>query len=111
VAAIIRSAFWLRRALTSSGVTMSTDAQALDVGAQKIAEDAKHFNTMALAGVALGVISLAAPALGVAPVMGIVFSTLGITTFNPPTEKMRWMGSFGLGLSILVTLLRFQYGR
>jgi hypothetical protein len=63
---------------------------------------------MALAGVSLGAIAFSAPALGVTPVLGIVFSTLGITTFDSKSEKMRWMATFGLGLSILGTLLQFR---
>lgn len=68
----------------------------------------KRFNTLALAGVAFGLISCVFQALGVMPILGIVFSTLGLVSFDDRTEKMRWMGAFGLGLSILVTMLSFR---
>jgi hypothetical protein len=71
-------------------------------------EDSKHFNALALAGATFGLIGCVYQALGVMPILGIVFSTLGIVGFDERTEKMRWMASFGLGLSILVSLLSFR---
>lgn len=71
-------------------------------------EKSKKLNSLALAGVCFGLLSFIYVALGVTPILGIVFSTLGIATFDEKTEKMRWMAAFGLGLSILVTLLHFQ---
>jgi hypothetical protein len=70
--------------------------------------DGKHFNTLALAGVCFGLISCIFQALGVMPILGIVFSTLGLVSFDERTEKMRWMAGFGLGLSILITMLSFR---
>ncbi|MDR3635480.1 MAG: hypothetical protein P4L84_16870 [Isosphaeraceae bacterium] len=70
--------------------------------------DEKHFNTLALAGVSFGLISCVFQALGVMPILGIVFSTLGLVSFDDRTEKMRWMAGFGLGLSILITMLSFR---
>ncbi len=71
-------------------------------------EDAKKFNTLALAGVSFGLISCVIQALGVMPILGIVFSVLGLVSFDERTEKMRWMAAFGLGLSMLVTMLSFR---
>ncbi len=73
-----------------------------------IDDDAKRFNALALAGATFGLIGCIYQALGVMPILGIVFSTLGIVSFDENTEKMRWMASFGLGLSILVSLLSFH---
>ena len=47
----------------------------------------RHFNTLALAGVTFGLISTKYQALGVLPILGIVFSTLGLVTFDARTEK------------------------
>ncbi len=71
-------------------------------------ERARHFNTLALAGVTFGLISTKYQALGVLPILGIVFSTLALVTFDPRMEKMRWMASFGLALSMLVAMLAFR---
>lgn len=76
--------------------------------AEKIDEKSRHFNTLALAGVVFGLLSCIYSALGVTPILGIVFSTLGIATYDEKTEKMRWMAAFGLGMSILIALLHFH---
>jgi hypothetical protein len=68
----------------------------------------KRLNSLSLAGVAFGLISCVFQALGVMPILGIVFSTLGLVSFDERTEKMRWMAAFGLGLSILITMLSFR---
>lgn len=68
----------------------------------------RRFNALALTGVTFGLISCFYQALGVTPILGIVFSTLGLVSFDDRTEKMRWMAVFGLGLSILVTMLSFR---
>jgi hypothetical protein len=78
------------------------------VAAQQAEEDTKQFNSLALAGVAFGLIACVYQALGVMPILGVVFSTLGLVSFDDKTEKMRWMAAFGLGLSILVSLLSFR---
>jgi hypothetical protein len=75
---------------------------------EKLDERSQRFNSLALAGVSFGLISCVYAALGVTPILGIVFSTLGIVTFDERTEKMRWMAAFGLGLSMLVAVLHFR---
>lgn len=82
--------------------------EANPAAATKQSEDSKHFNTLALAGVTFGLISCLFQALGAMPILGIVFSTLGLVSFDERTEKMRWMAGFGLGLSILITMLSFR---
>ena len=72
------------------------------------AVEGKRFNSLALAGASFGLISCLFQALGVMPILGIVFSTLGLVSFDERTEKMRWMAGFGLGLSILITMLSFR---
>lgn len=78
------------------------------VAIPQVDERSQRFNSLALAGVSFGLISCVYTALGVTPILGIVFSTIGIVSFDERTEKMRWMATFGLGLSILVAILHFR---
>src|SRR5689334_7159220 len=90
---------------------MSAEVQSAVTVATPKADDARRINPLALAGVALGVISYAPylAARGLTPVLGIIFSTWALAAFDENTEKMRWMAAFGLGLSVLYILVLYPY--
>ena len=68
----------------------------------------KQNNTMALTGFILGIVSfffgsliIILPIVGIVFILGIVFSGIGLGTFNPVTQKNKWMAWWGLVLNIL----------
>ncbi len=66
---------------------------------------AKVFNPLALTGFILGLVSVVLYAIGIIPILGIVFSAIGLGRFNPQTQKAKWMAGWGLALSILFTVM------
>jgi len=66
---------------------------------------AKVFNPLALTGFILGLTSVVLYAIGIIPILGIVFSAIGLGRFNPETQKAKWMAGWGLTLSILFTIM------
>ncbi len=69
----------------------------------------KHNNGMALTGFAFGLASIFLYGIGIVPILGIVFSGLGLGTFKSRVEKNRWMAGVGLGVSIVFTLMFLFY--
>lgn len=65
----------------------------------------KVFNPLALTGFILGLTSVVFYVIGIIPILGIVFSAIGLGRFNPETQKAKWMGGWGLALSILFTIM------
>ena len=70
--------------------------------------DAKRFNAMGLTGFIIGLCSVALYAIGILPVLAIVFSGIGIGTFKPEAQKSSWMAYVGLGLGILYTIMNLS---
>jgi tetratricopeptide (TPR) repeat protein len=66
---------------------------------------AKVFNPLALTGFILGLTSVVLYVIGIIPILGIVFSAIGLGRFNPETQKAKWMAGWGLALSILFTIM------
>ena len=66
---------------------------------------AKVFNPLALTGFILGLTSVVLYAIGIIPILGIVFSAIGLGRFNAETQKAKWMAGWGLVLSILFTIM------
>jgi tetratricopeptide (TPR) repeat protein len=66
---------------------------------------AKVFNPLALTGFILGLVSVVLYVIGIIPILGIVFSAIGLARFNPETQKAKWMAGWGLALSILFTVM------
>lgn len=64
----------------------------------------KSFNPLAMTGFILGLTSVVFYVIGIIPILGIVFSGIGLGRFNPETQKAKWMGGWGLALSILFTI-------
>lgn len=66
---------------------------------------AKLFNRFALTGFILGLASVVLYDIGIIPILGIIFSAIGLGRFNAETQKAKWMAGWGLALSILYTLM------
>ena len=65
----------------------------------------KAFNPLAMTGFILGLTSIVLYVIGIIPILGIVFSAIGLGRFNPETQKAKWMGGWGLALSIIFTIM------
>lgn len=72
---------------------------------------AKRNNGMALTGFVLGIVSVFLYEIGIIPILGIVFSAIGLGTFKPQSQKNRWMAGVGLAASIVYTLMYLFYRR
>jgi tetratricopeptide (TPR) repeat protein len=73
--------------------------------------DGKRFNPMGLTGFILGLCSMVLYAIGIVPILAIVFSGIGMGTFKPDAQKYPWMAYVGLGLGILYTIMNLSaYG-
>ena len=65
-----------------------------------------HNNTMALVGFILGILSAFVYALfSIMPILGIIFSGIGLGTFKPETQKNKWMAWAGLAISVIYFLM------
>ena len=65
----------------------------------------KRANSMALLGLIIGVTSVFLYRIGLLPIFGVVFSTIGLGTFKPESQKNRWMAVVGLLLSLAYTIM------
>ena len=66
----------------------------------------KQNNAMALIGFILGILSaFLYDKFSIIPIIGIIFSGIGLGTFNPETQKNKWMAWVGLCLSIIYFLM------
>jgi tetratricopeptide (TPR) repeat protein len=63
------------------------------------------FNGAALTGFCLGVASVFLSFIGILPILAVVFSGIGLGTFDEKKHKAKWMPAVGLGLGILFTLV------
>jgi hypothetical protein len=66
---------------------------------------ARRLNPMGLTGFILGLCSMVLYAIGILPILAIVFSGIGMRTFKPDTQKSPWMAYIGLGLGIVYTIM------
>ena len=64
---------------------------------------------MALTGFVLGVASIFVYHIGIVPILGIVFSSIGLATFKVDLQKCKWMAGVGLGVSVLYTLMYLSH--
>ena len=62
-------------------------------------------NKWALAGFILSLISIFTFQILVIPILGVVFSAIGLSTFDPAIHKAKWMAIAGLIIGILYTLM------
>lgn len=63
-------------------------------------------NTNALVGFILGIISaFLYSIIGILPILGLIFSILGLTSFDDSKHKNKWMAIWGLVLGIIYTLM------
>ena len=68
-------------------------------------------NPMALTGFILGILSIFIYAIiDFLPILGIIFSGIGLGTFNPKKEKNKWMAWCGLVLGIVCFLMLRLWG-
>lgn len=73
--------------------------------ATKAISSPKIFNGFAMTGFILGLVSIVFYFIGIVPIVGIVFSAIGLARFNPELQKGKWMAGWGLGLSITYTVM------
>jgi hypothetical protein len=66
------------------------------------------FNPTALTGFVLGLVSIFLYAIGIIPILGVVFSAIGLGTFDDSKHKAKWMPAVGLALSGLYTIMFFS---
>jgi hypothetical protein len=57
----------------------------------------------------LGLASIFLYGIGIVPILGIVFSAIGLGTFKPQLQKNHWMAGVGLAVSIVFTLMFLFY--
>ena len=62
-------------------------------------------NPWALWGFIIGLVSVFFSWIGIIPLIGLVLSVTGLTTFKPESQKNKWMAGVGLCLSIIYTLM------
>jgi hypothetical protein len=58
-----------------------------------------------LTGFILSRVSTVLYGTGIVPILGIVFSAIGLGRFDPELQKGKWMAGWGLALSILYTMM------
>lgn len=58
----------------------------------------KRNNPMAVAGFVLGLASVVLYAIGIVPLLAVVFSGVGLGSFKPESQKNKWMAAVGLAL-------------
>jgi hypothetical protein len=86
-------------------------AAASAAAASAPAEPAKSNNGMALTGFLLGLVSVAFYAIGIIPILAVVFSGIGLGTFKPAAQTNKWMAGVGLALGVVYTIMMLnQYG-
>lgn len=69
----------------------------------------KQNNGMAIAGFVLGIVSIFLYFIGILPILAIVFSSIGMATFKPESQKNKWMAGVGLALGIIYSLMMVNY--
>ena len=68
-------------------------------------------NPWALWGFIVGLVSVFFFWIGIIPLIGLVLSVIGLTSFKPESQKNKWMAGVGLCLSIIYTLMSMrEYG-
>lgn len=71
----------------------------------------KSNNKFTLTGFILGLVAIFFSFIGAIPILAIIFSAIGLSKFNPTTEKHKWQGYIGLALGIIYTLVYMRmYG-
>jgi hypothetical protein len=69
------------------------------------AGDNRTNNWQATTGFYLGLASIFLAAIGIIPILCLVFSAAGLATTDPAIHKNKWMAAVGLVLGILYTLV------
>ena len=64
----------------------------------------KKHNWAAVTGFVLGLASILFYWLGLIPILAVVFSGIGLGTFDSEKHKRKWMAGVGLALGIIYTL-------
>ncbi|WP_088257600.1 DUF4190 domain-containing protein [Fimbriiglobus ruber] len=90
------------------------DADTTVAPAQSISTNSsveKSNNPVAIVGFLLGLLSVFLYAIGIIPILAIVFSGIGLATFNSETQKNKWVAGLGLALGVVYTIMMLnQYG-
>ena len=69
----------------------------------------RRSNGMAVTGFILGLASVVFYVVGIIPILAVVFSGLGLTSFKPEAQKNKWMGGVGLALGIIYTVMMLNH--
>jgi hypothetical protein len=72
------------------------------------------YNPMALTGFVMGLVSLPLSFIGIIAIAGLIFSVIGLVTFDRNSQKSAWMPAAGLALNlmgILATLSAYGHLR
>jgi len=96
---------------TSNPSTPNTKRPAAAGGHETNADNQlKKNNALAVMGFLLGIASVfLAGLIGIFPILAIVFSSLGLGTFNPGSQKNKWMAGVGLTLGIIYTVMLITF--
>jgi hypothetical protein len=69
----------------------------------------KSNSASALIGFILGLVSVVLYFVGVIPILAIVFSGIGLATFDEGRQKNRWMAFVGLALGVVYTVVMLNH--
>ena len=88
-------------------------AQSKDIAARQevsllqplASNEAKSNNGFAATGFILGLASMPLYAIGIIPILAVIFSIIGLATFDEEKQKNRWMAGVGLALGVVFTIM------
>jgi hypothetical protein len=105
LAAAFLHAFSVETSVASQTSALPREPVPLRAGSDSDQGDAAHSkvnNEMAFAGFILALLSFFGLwIIGITPVLGIVFSYIGLHTFDPVTQKNKWQVGVGLVINLL----------
>ena len=68
-------------------------------------------NGFAVTGFILGLVSMPLYAIGIIPILAVIFSIIGLATFDEEKQKNKWMAGVGLALGAVFTIMMLDsYG-
>lgn len=71
----------------------------------------KKNNPFGAVGFCLGVASVFLSFIGLIPLLGIIFSAIGLVTFDDSKHLRKWQAKWGLGLSVAFMLVNISISR
>lgn len=95
--------------VTSQAGSASSVPSLLPKGPSPQVAPERRYNVLAMIGFILGIAAVFLYFLGIIPLLGILFSIIGVGTFDEKTQKGMWMAWWGLGLSAVYTLVYLNH--